>query len=141
MRKIMRNALLASTFWGLCVACSGEKTDAKSLEGQWDIVEVNGEAVGEEAHPFIVFDMQKQRVHGNTSCNLFNASLTLDPSDCSAVQVGDAATTMMACPDMELESKVLQAMGHIRAVKQGEHADEMCLIDEEGTTVFRLARQ
>ena len=140
MRKCMRYALLMPVVAGLCVACSAVKTDVKTLEGKWNIVEVSGEAIGESAHPFMEFDMEAKKVHGNASCNLFNAALELSEGDCSAIRVGNAITTMMACPNMDMETKVLQAMDQVRSVRQGDTVEEMCLLNEEGNTVVRLAR-
>lgn len=143
MRKLMRYVWLMPALAGLMMSCASEKTDAKALEGAWNIVEVDGEAVKAEAEeaPFIGFDMSEMSVHGKTDCNLFNASFELKPNDCSAVQLGEIITTMMACPEMELEGKVLEAISQIRSVKQGANADEMCLLDAQGTTVVRLIRQ
>lgn len=140
MRKFMRHALLMPAMIGLCISCAEEKTDVKVLEGKWNIVEVSGEAVGETAHPFMEFNLEEKKVHGNASCNLFNAALELSESDCSAIRVGNAITTMMACPNMDMETKVLQAMDQVRSVRQGATEEEMCLLSEEGATVVRLSR-
>ena len=140
MRKVMRYALLMPAMIGLCVSCAEEKTDVKLLEGKWNIVEVSGEAIGEDAHPFMEFNLEEKKIHGNASCNLFNAALELSESDCSAIRVGNAITTMMACPNMDMETKVLQAMDQVRSVEQGATEAEMCLLNEEGATVVRLTR-
>ena len=58
MRKVMRYALLMPAMIGLCVSCAEEKTDVKLLEGKWNIVEVSGEAIGEDAHPFMEFNLE-----------------------------------------------------------------------------------
>ena len=47
---------------------------------------------------------------------------------------------MMACPNMDMETKVLQAMDQVRSVQQGATEAEMCLLNEEGATVVRLTR-
>ena len=95
MRKLMRYVWLMPALAGLMMSCASEKTDAKALEGAWNIVEVDGEAVKAEAEeaPFIGFDMSEMSVHGKTDCNLFNASFELKPNDCSAVQLGEIITT------------------------------------------------
>ena len=140
MRKCIRYALLMPVVAGLCVACSAVKTDVKALEGKWNIVEVSGEAIGESAHPFMEFDMEAKKVHGNASCNLFNAALELSEGDCSAIRVGNAITTMMACPNMDMETKVLQAMDQVRSVKAGKDENEMLLVDQDGNVLLVLER-
>ena len=125
---------------GSLFACSGSKTDAKQLEGKWNVVEVKGEKVQAENTPFMEFDMKENKLHGNAGCNIFNTSVTLDGKDVSAITIAQGATTMMACPDMDLETKILQSMTAVRAVKAGSNADEMQLVDAEGNVLMVLEK-
>ena len=103
-------ALLVPALAGSLFACSGSKTDAKQLEGKWNVVEVKGEKVQAENTPFMEFDMKENKLHGNAGCNIFNTSVTLDGKDVSAITIAQGATTMMACPDMDLETKILHRL-------------------------------
>lgn len=133
-------ALLVPALAGSLFACSGSKTDAKQLEGKWNVVEVKGEKVQAENTPFMEFDMKENKLHGNAGCNIFNTSVTLDGKDVSAITIAQGATTMMACPDMALETKILQSMTAVRAVKAGANADEMQLVDAEGNILMVLEK-
>lgn len=133
-------ALLVPALAGILFACSGSKTDAKQLEGKWNVVEVKGEKVQAENTPFMEFDMKENKLHGNAGCNIFNTSVTLDGKDVSAITIAQGATTMMACPDMDLETKILQSMTAVRAVKAGPNADEMQLVDAEGNVLMVLEK-
>ena len=133
-------ALLVPALAGSLFACSGSKTDAKQLEGKWNVVEVKGEKVQAENTPFMEFDMKENKLHGNAGCNIFNTSVTLDGKDVSAITIAQGATTMMACPDMDLETKILQSMTAVRAVKAGPNADEMQLVDAEGNVWMVLEK-
>ena len=141
MKKFMMYALLipamAVSFW----SCSNSKTNVQQLEGKWNITEVNGEAIStQENTPFMEFNMAEKKIHGNAGCNIFNTSLEIDANDISALKIAQGMSTMMACPDMETESKILQAMTTVRAVKAGTDANQMLLVDEAGKTVFVLSK-
>ncbi len=141
MKKFMMYALLipamAVSFW----SCSNSKTNVQQLEGKWNITEVNGEAIStQENTPFMEFNMAEKKIHGNAGCNIFNTSLETDANDISALKIAQGMSTMMACPDMETESKILQAMTTVRAVKAGTDANQMLLVDEAGKTVFVLSK-
>lgn len=141
MKKFMMYALLipamAVSFW----SCSNSKTNVQQLEGKWNITEVNGEAIStQENTPFMEFNMAEKKIHGNAGCNIFNTSLETDANDISALKIAQGMSTMMACSDMETESKILQAMTTVRAVKAGTDANQMLLVDEAGKTVFVLSK-
>lgn len=141
MKKFMMYALLipamAVSFW----SCSNSKTNVQQLEGKWNITEVNGEAIStQENTPFMEFNMAEKKIHGNAGCNIFNTSLETDANDISALKIAQGMSTMMACPDMETESKILQAMTTVRSVKAGTDANQMLLVDEAGKTVFVLSK-
>lgn len=141
MKKIFFYALLIPAFVGMMSSCGESKTDVKGLEGKWNIAEVKGEkVVVEEGAPVMEFNMTENKLHGNAGCNIFNTSVVVDPNDISAITINQAATTMMACPNMELEDKVLKSMAEVKAVKAGKSADEMLLVDAEGNVLFVLAR-
>lgn len=88
-----------------------------ALSGEWQISEVNGEAIptGMEKQPFIHFDMKKKTIHGNSGCNLMNGAFTIDKDNARSISFPGMATTMMACPDMEVESKVLKAINEVKS--------------------------
>lgn len=128
---------MAVSFW----SCSNSKTNVQQLEGKWNITEVNGEAIStQENTPFMEFNMAEKKIHGNAGCNIFNTNLETDANDISALKIAQGMSTMMACPDMETESKILQAMTTVRAVKAGTDANQMLLVDEAGKTVFVLSK-
>lgn len=140
MRKVLFYAFLLPAFVGMLFACSEVKTDVKALDGKWKVVEVKGEKVTEEGQPLMEFNMAEKKLHGNTGCNLFNTTITLDPQDISSLTIAPGATTMMACPNMDLETSVLQSMDQVRSVKAGKDENEMLLVGQEGDVLFVLAR-
>lgn len=140
MKKIIFYALLIPAFMGMMFACSDAKTDVKKLDGKWNVVEVKGEKLMEEGLPQMNFDMSENKLHGNTGCNIFNTTVNLDSDDVSSLTINPAATTMMACPNMDVEGKVLQAMEDVKGVKAGKNDNEMLLVDQAGNVLFVLQR-
>lgn len=87
------------------------------LNGEWKIKEVDGEAIpsGMEKQPFIAFDVKKKTLHGNAGCNLINGGFETTTDNAKAISFPRVASTMMACPDMELEGKILKAMNDVKS--------------------------
>ncbi|MCD8041778.1 MAG: META domain-containing protein [Tannerellaceae bacterium] len=140
MRKLFSFAVVVTLICGLFTACEGEKTDAKKLEGRWTISEVTGDKVTTERPAFMEFNMQEMRLHGNAGCNTFNSGITLDPKDVSKIKLNQAVTTMMACPDMDTENKILKAIESVDEVKTNKKANEMLLTDKVGKVLFVLTK-
>ena len=142
MRKKMMTGLCALVaLTGMLGACSSAETDAKQLEGKWNVTAINGSAVEQvEKLPSMEFDMTGKKVHGTTSCNLYNSGLELDEAHPSTLRITQAITTMMACPNMEVEQLFLQTLDRVASVKTGAEAGEMLLLDEAGGVLFTLQR-
>ena len=87
------------------------------LNGEWKIKEVNGEAIpsGMEKQPFIAFDVKKKTLHGNAGCNLINGGFETSTTNAKSISFPGVASTMMACPDMEVEGRVLKALNSVQS--------------------------
>lgn len=110
------------------------------LAGEWLIISVEGvEAKSEmDIAPFMAFDLEESRVNGNAGCNLFNSAITLEEGQSIAFSLG--ASTMMSCPDMELEQLVLGALGKIR--KYGRMSNgNLGLFDHSGNVCIELKKK
>ena len=86
------------------------RIDNPLVEVHWKLIELQGAPVsnktGKEA--FIIFRAQGKRVHGNFGCNNFHGSYTLEYGN--RISFSQMATTMMMCPDMELEQAFSEAL-------------------------------
>lgn len=140
MRKVIFYVLMLPMVMGMMISCSDAKTDAKKLEGKWNVVEVKGEKIAKEGLPYMEFDMEQNKLHGNGGCNIFNTSVTLDSDDVSSITIAPAAATMMACPDMSTEDAIFRAMGDVKAVKAGRSENEMMLVDGAGNVLLVLSK-
>ncbi len=88
-----------------------------NLQGKWLITQVDNTAVPTdmENQPFIEFDVKANRIHGNAGCNVMNGEFKTDANDAALISFPGVITTMMACPDMELEGKILAAINSVQS--------------------------
>ena len=140
MKSVIFYVLLLPMGLGMMISCSEAKTDAKKLEGKWNVVEVKGEKILKEGLPYMEFDMAQNKLHGNAGCNMFNTTITLDANDVSSITIAPGAATMMACPDMATEDAIMKAMGDVKAVKAGNSESEMALVDQDGNVLLVLSK-
>lgn len=88
-----------------------------ALNGKWMISEAGGEAVptGMEKQPSIEFNVAEKRLHGTAGCNIINGSFETDDANPTAISFQRVISTMMACPDMEVEGRVLKALNSVQS--------------------------
>lgn len=140
MKRVIFYVMMLPMILGMMISCSDAKTDAKKLEGKWNVTEVKGEKIQNENMPFMEFNMSEKKLHGNGGCNMFNTSVTLDDKDVSSITIAPAAATMMACPDMTVEDAIFKAMGDVKKVRSGNSVNEMMLVDDAGNVLFVLTK-
>ena len=87
------------------------------LNGKWMISEAGGETIpsGMEKQPFIEFNIAEKTLHGTAGCNVINGSFNVDDANPVAISFPQVISTMMACPDMEVESRVLKALNSVQS--------------------------
>lgn len=104
------------------VVLQKKETVAKlsDLNGKWMIGEVYGQAIpeGMEKQPFLEFNVSEKRLHGNAGCNLINGGFETSNENPSAISFPQLVSTMMACPDMEVEGRVLKALNSVQSFGQ-----------------------
>ena len=143
MKKMKTNYAILSIC--LCVwmfnSCKTENSyKVEDLAGQWTIIAVKDEPVQSPITPFLEFDISEKRVHGNTSCNMFNSAFETDAKDQTTIRFVTPVSTMMACINMDIEAKILQAIPDIAHVKKGETANRVKLVDKTGSTMLLLEK-
>ncbi|MGL5786470.1 MAG: META domain-containing protein [Bacteroidales bacterium] len=136
MKKTM---IMMATALVVALSSCGEKkvmTDAKTLNGSWVVVELNGKAIQptQEA-PYMDLNFEEDRISGKAGCNNIFGAIQLSDSAASAIRFPQVATTMMACPDMELESEFLKALDNVRSV-EGSKEGKVSFLNADGQTLF-----
>lgn len=87
-----------------------EKLSTKEIaftDTKWKLVTLFGKDI-HDSKAFISFATEDNRFFGNNSCNNFNGSFEVKNG--SQLKLSEAATTMMACPDMTTESQFMEVL-------------------------------
>lgn len=107
------------------MSCKSTKTSATENNGMnkseltekhWKLVELNGLLVNETSRePFIAFENEKNRIHGNTSCNNFFGTFELQEKN--KIKFSQVGMTKMACVGNTIETAFTQAIESTTAYK------------------------
>lgn len=120
-----------------------KRPEWKSIDGHWDIIEVNGTPAKrlkqDSTETCMVFDMTEKRVSVEGSCNIINSNIIYDKEQQDSLKFSPAMTTLMACPDMTLEQNLIAAINEVRSFKFIV-PDSLVLSDKEGSAVLTLKR-
>lgn len=135
-KMILKTGLILSV--ALMCACGTKKTAVStSIDGNWTILEVDGEKVADvEKTPEITFNTKENRVNGNAGCNNFFGSINYAGGK---LKFGDdMGATRMMCKNMKFEDKALQSFPKVaKATRKG---DRLLLQDESGKNLFVLEK-
>lgn len=138
MKKI---SIIAAAI-ALC-SCSATKTTdaAVDLNGEWDIVTVDGTAVDTtktEFRPTLGFYTAKDNVFGCAGCNSINGKAKVDATK-QTISFSEIGTTLMLCAHMEYEQQILKALESVKGYKAGKGCVE--LTNGSGKAVLQLKKQ
>ncbi len=137
MKKIISMAAVAAAIMTL-FSCA----QALDLSGEWKVKTINGEEIAapqteDEVAPFIEFDVENGKIHGNTGVNIVNGNYTLDGNNLS---FGTLMTTMMAGPESKMKTEQ-DFLAAVNAVKTAKTADGiLTLYDAEGKALMTLSK-
>ena len=117
MKRLFSTLCAAGALACVCSCGTARKAAATidALDGEWRIVEVEGQALSPKAgekEAFIGFNVKENRLYGNTGCNNLVGGLQADAKK-GTISFGQAGSTRMMCADMETEQRVLGAMGKV----------------------------
>lgn len=141
MKKVvLKAAVLLCAGIGMS-ACKSSKQAVQPIDltGEWNIVTVNGDKINAANTPFIGLDVKEKRVYGNAGCNRMTGSFEIDSLHPGKIQFGQIGTTRMTCPDMETESKVLQALDNVTGYTETDQG--LSLTDAEGKALMTLEKR
>lgn len=111
----------------------------EDLKGEWIISQVDGTEVNQtENVPFIALNLDEKRMHGNAGCNVINGGFEQEAGQPASLRFTQVISTMMLCPDMETEGKILQALNKVRSFAKGQTEGTFVLMDENGAEVMVL---
>lgn len=90
-------------------------------------------------HAVPSFDIEQKRVHGNAGCNVINGSFSQEEGKDNSLKFSQMISTMMACPDMETERQILEALSKVNSFSSSQD-QTLALLDENGTEILTLTR-
>lgn len=143
---MVRNYVLAAAVLFGLVSCAttGKKVEASAFQGEWNVVELNGEDLTlEEELPFVAFNVDESRFSGNAGCNMINGQFELNANE-GKFSFGQVAATRRYCPDMEIETALLAAFDNIEGfdvAMTGNTVDSIMLKDSQGTKIVKLMKR
>ena len=121
MKRVLFSLSMACVFFAL-LSCGSTKelANLSSLNGEWDIVEINGSAVAPvpgQTMPYIGFESTTGKVFGNSGCNRMMGSFDINAKP-GNIDLGTMAGTRMLCNDMTTETNVLNVLKNVKGYKQ-----------------------
>ena len=86
----------------LASGCGSSKNtlQTSALEGEWNIITVNGKEAIADKEPYIGMDMKENRIYGCAGCNRIMGSIQVDKDKAGRLSFGQVASTRMLCSDM-----------------------------------------
>lgn len=114
-------------------------SSSSMIEGEWNITNVNGLAIKATPDPYVGFNPQENRVYGNFGCNKIAGSFDIKGKR-DQIELGQMLSTMKACPNMELEQSILQALDSVVRIKflDKEH---LALLDKNKKPLLQMERR
>lgn len=99
-------------------SCSGKKENTNrlsefSLEGEWNILKVDGESLSMKSTPFVGFDLKLHQIYGYGGCNRFFGKLDIDSVEYGRISVGNLASTKAMCHNAKMENLILDALKNV----------------------------
>ncbi len=102
---------------------------------EWKLLELDGKAIKVDTtfkkEPMLVFEKDTEKLSGNGGCNGFMGSYKLGENNGIELTLGGA--TMMACPNLELESQFHDAL---KQTKSYRIEGNTLLLDNEAKTAI-----
>jgi len=112
------------------------KKETTELAGKyWKLIRLNGKPVESgEREAFIMFEKEETKVHGYSSCNMFNGKYEL--LEGNRIKFSPFAMTKMACMENNLESEFMQIIG--KTVSYSLTSNELIFQDDFETTLAKF---
>lgn len=108
------------------------------LNGTWKVVSIDDTPV-DVPDMKLVIDVDEGKIHGNSGCNIFNGSFTIDMDSANSISFQAIGITRMACPEPNYETRLLVALEAASRAKPVSPT-KVLLLDDQGKVVLTLIR-
>lgn len=150
MKKVLFSlAIVCAGFLLSSCGTSRKVVSSASLQGEWKIVEVDGQPImagSAQTSPFIGFNLADGRIYGSSGCNRMMGTFTVNAMKPGSLSFGPIGGTRMACPNMTVEQRILSALQSVTSFKDvsvgrnGLGLSRMALYNAQGNQVLLLQR-
>ncbi len=142
MKKFFSLLLILGGLTLITSSCGSNKNlfSLSSIDGEWNILKVNGDTVKSESNPFIGFNISEKSVYGNSGCNSFSGEVVQKPSLTNSISFNNVATTQMFCHDMQIEKAILESLNATRSFTKGLNGN-IILLNGDGAEVLVLSKR
>ena len=147
MKKLSLLSLLGALSLLMMVGCKSTASLSVSfvdLNGEWNIVNVNGVAPTGENKPYIGIDSSTERLFGHAGCNRLMGQVEFPNAEKKNIRFTNVATTRMLCPDMTGETELVKVLNEVsRFEVQGttKPIQKLVLFGMNGKPVITLERK
>ncbi len=105
------SVLLISLIFGISSCRTKDKIT--QLSGNWSVIMIDDTSLNPKDFikglPVVTFDAAKKMISGYTGCNDFTGDATYAEN---TIEVGELIATKIACPDMEVEKRLLEILNN-----------------------------
>lgn len=108
------------------------------LNGTWRVTAINDEPVNVPDMKLVI-DVDEGKLHGNTGCNILNGTLETDMDAANSISFQAIATTRMACPDINYETRLIVALEEASKAKPISEK-RVVFLNAQGESVLQLER-
>lgn len=108
------------------------------LNGTWRVTAINEEPVNVESMKLVI-DIDEQKLHGNSGCNVMNGNVEIDMDKPNSISFSAIAMTRMACPDSQYETELVVALEEVTMARPVS-GQEVILYDSMHQPVLTLVR-
>ena len=119
------------------IAFSPRTLDINLLEGEWNLTEMNGNAMeNEEEVPFLIFDLKENRLAGFTGCNRLTGVLDTDKLKSCVADFTNMGMTRMMCEDNHTEADFVEALNQAKTIRVVENTLYIYSVENGQSLVF-----
>lgn len=108
------------------------------LNGMWKVVAIDEDPVDVPGMRLVI-DVDEQKLHGNTGCNVINGKFDTDMDTPNSISFSNIAVTMMLCNNMEYQTALLIALEDANKAKPIS-ATKVLLLNSDDKVVLTLEK-
>lgn len=144
MKSLFATLFLASSVSLLssCGTAQNTTSSPSELNGEWRITKVEGTTVSSENtenEAYMSFDVNEKQMQGCAGCNRIFGPFEAGAKN-GTLKFGNTGSTRMMCANMDVEDKVLNAMGKVAQFKIVD-GKELTLKDAQGNALIILEKK